>query len=59
MTRTQRWQVVRLADGTVNVRCTHQSHTIAAWCSARRNGFRPWWQLGDGPRHDIRQETRR
>lgn len=58
MSRNQRWQVVRLADGAVTVRCTHQSHTIATWCSARRNGFRPWWEM-TGPRHDIRQETRR
>lgn len=53
-----RWQVVRLAHGAVSVCCTHRTHTIASWCTAWRNRFKPWWQMS-GPRHDIRQETTR
>ncbi len=54
------WQVVRLADGAVTVRCTHRHELLADWCARWRDRFRPWWELGDG-RHHIRRtpkETR-
>ena len=57
--RNQHWQVVRLHQGAVTVCCTHRHPGIASWCTAWRNRFRPWWQIEDGPRHDIRQEMTR